>query len=123
MRTRMIWSVLLPIAILAAACGGSPASSTPANEPGMTASTDEPAEKVAEVASAGGAGEFTFSGRMTDARSHAADVLLPDGRVLVFGGVSKGGVLWGPVGLDTATIWDSATGEWTDTGGMAKERQ
>ncbi len=60
-------------------------------------------------------GEWTPTGRMTDARAGSTATLLPDGEVLV-----AGGDMGGATG---AELYDPATGRWTATGSMADARR
>jgi hypothetical protein len=56
---------------------------------------------------------WTATGAMTRPREGHAAVLLADGRVLVFGGATKGRQLMGE-----AELYDPTTGTWTATGAM-----
>jgi hypothetical protein len=61
-------------------------------------------------------GAFTNTGTMTTPRAGHTATLLPDGRVLIAGGDNPATV------LDTAEIYDPATGLFTPTGGMTTPR-
>jgi hypothetical protein len=61
-------------------------------------------------------GLFSLTGTMTSAREMHTATLLPDGRVLIAGGVSNGPV------LDTAELYDPVTGLFTSTGSMTTTR-
>lgn len=62
-------------------------------------------------------GTWTPTGSMSTARYDHTATLLQDGRVLVAGGSSPGGI------TNSAEIWDPATGTWTPTASMPVERQ
>lgn len=69
-------------------------------------------------------GVWTPTGSMNDARWRHTATLLPDGRVLVAGGFGDPytpGANAQPV-LDTAEIYNPATGTWTRTGNMVTRR-
>lgn len=61
-------------------------------------------------------GSFSLTGTMTSAREMHTTTLLPDGRVLITGGVSNGPV------LDTAELYDPATGLFSPAGHMTTTR-
>ncbi|SDZ23747.1 N-acetylneuraminic acid mutarotase [Amycolatopsis xylanica] len=64
---------------------------------------------------------WTATGPMTDRRSGHQAVLLPDGRVLVIGGIATtGGGEY--TGLAFCELFDPATGAWTPTGTLARPR-
>ena len=111
-----IWLFALPIAIVVAACGGESAA------PGSTKKMGELSETTPNVASRSG-GSFEDSGTMTDARKDHDALLLTDGRVIVVGGLTKGGGNWGDSRLVSVTIYDPVTQEFTPTGGMIKGRR
>ena len=112
--------LVLPIAIALAACGGESAAPGPAVRQADSSSSDAPA-KQARASRSGGS--FSLSGNMTDARQDHDALLLPDGRVMVVGGLGKGSVGWGSPRLETVTIYDPASEEFTPTGSMIKGRQ
>ena len=62
-----------------------------------------------------GTGTWTATGSMLVGRTNAAEVVLPDGRVLVAGGSRTGA-------LSDAEIYDPDTGDWSPTGAMASAR-
>jgi hypothetical protein len=64
-------------------------------------------------------GTFSSTGPMAEGRSHHAATLLPDGRVLVSGGVTSGG---DSISLASAELFDPATGTFTPTGPMTDGR-
>ena len=61
-------------------------------------------------------GSFSLTGTMTFARQNHTATLLPDGRVLITGGVSN------DVVLDTAELYDPTTGEFSAAGNMTTTR-
>jgi len=65
-------------------------------------------------------GTFSLTGKMTSGRSGHAAALLADGKVLVSGGMSK---YSNSAVLDTAEIYDPATGKFTATGAMKAKRR
>jgi hypothetical protein len=64
-------------------------------------------------------GTFSPAGPLAEGRSHHAATLLPDGRVLVSGGVTSGG---DAVSLASAELFDPATGTFSPTGAMTDGR-
>ncbi len=62
-------------------------------------------------------GTWTATGSLAGPRRGHAATLLPDGRVLVVGGVNSG--YYDERSLETAEIYDPATGAWTATGSLA----
>ena len=62
--------------------------------------------------------QWSAAGVMMEARSWASATLLEDGRVLVAGGLDA--TKAGEEQLDSAEIFDPATGEWTETASMAE---
>jgi hypothetical protein len=63
-------------------------------------------------------GTFSPAGPLAEGRSHHAATLLPDGRVLVSGGVANGG----STSLASAELFDPATGTFSPTGAMTDGR-
>jgi len=63
-------------------------------------------------------GIWTATGSMTEARNGLTATLLPDGTVLVAGGIGNGGS--GP--LATAELYDPSTATWTGVGEMVESR-
>lgn len=72
---------------------------------------------LAFAGSAAAGGEFAATGSTTTPRTHQGSALLPDGRVLQYGGLANIGVL-----LSSAEIYDPATGAFTATGSAADAR-
>jgi len=64
-----------------------------------------------------GSGSWTASGNMNEARSYHTATLLPDGRVLVVGGLNSGGI-----SLPSAELYDPSNGTWTATGRLIDAR-
>ena len=121
MLKRHLWLLALPVAVVMAACGGAPAApasgtdGVPGGTEGTTsASSNAPAKLSTSL------GSFVPMGRMRDARKLHVTLLLNDGRVLVSGGRDKGTK---PTRLEKVTIFDPATGEWTETASMAERRE
>lgn len=67
-------------------------------------------------------GSWIQTGDMTQPREHHMATLLSNGKVLVTGGHNNEGGINGGV-LDTAELYDPATGAWTATGHMATARE
>jgi hypothetical protein len=68
-----------------------------------------------------GSGTWTATGNMIEVRSGHTATLLPDGRVLVTGGISS--IRRGYDPLASAELYDPYPGSWTATGSMAAGRQ
>jgi sugar lactone lactonase YvrE len=64
-------------------------------------------------------GTWATTGSLIGARAYHAAELLPDGRVLVAGGFSAAS---GAPALNTAELYDPATGAWSATGSMLQSR-
>ena len=64
-------------------------------------------------------GSWTTTAPMIEARAHHTATLLADGKVLVAGGSGSGS---GSDSLDTAELYDPATGTWTVAGTMIEAR-
>jgi galactose oxidase len=62
------------------------------------------------------------AGSMSSPRRHHTATVLPDGQVLVTGGVSGGGFNDEPSGVRAAEIWNPATDEWTTLASNAVNR-
>ena len=67
-------------------------------------------------------GRWTATCRMTTARASHTATLLPNGEVLVSGGVSNGSSPWAPSCTSSAELYNPSTGQWTTTGSMTKPR-
>ncbi len=63
---------------------------------------------------------FHATGNMTEARASHTATLLPNGKVLITGGAVDEG--WGPISLDSAELYDPATGQFTSAGKMNARR-
>lgn len=63
---------------------------------------------------------FHATGNMTEARASHTATLLPNGKVLITGGAVDGG--FGPISLDSAELYDPATGQFTPAGKMNARR-
>jgi hypothetical protein len=66
--------------------------------------------------------QWTSAGSMSSPRRHHTATVLPDGRVLVTGGVSGGGFNNVNTGVRAAEIWDPATEDWTVLASNARTR-
>jgi len=62
-------------------------------------------------------GAWTATGNLNEARSYHTATLLPDGRVLVVGGLNSGGI-----SLPSAELYDPSNGTWTATGRLIDAR-
>jgi hypothetical protein len=65
---------------------------------------------------------WTSAGSMATPRRHHTATVLPDGRVLVTGGVSGGGFNNVATGVRVAELWDPATNDWAALAGNAVTR-
>jgi hypothetical protein len=65
---------------------------------------------------------WTTAGSMSQPRRHHTATVLPDGRVLVTGGVSGGGFNDVGSGVRAAEIWDPSTNDWTTLASNAVTR-
>ena len=79
----------------------------------------ETAEKIDLTASVK---SWTSAGSMRSPRRHHTANVLPDGQVLVTGGVSGGGFNNVNTGVRAAEIWDPATNDWTTLASSAVTR-
>ena len=66
-------------------------------------------------------GSWTAAGMMSEQRLYHGTTLLPDGRVLVTGGL-RNNEDGGPDRLATAEVYDPETGEWSATGNLVAPR-
>jgi hypothetical protein len=69
-----------------------------------------------------GSPSWASAGSMSSPRRHHTATVLPDGQVLVTGGVSGGGFNDEPSAVRAAEIWDPATNDWTVLGSNAVNR-
>ena len=66
--------------------------------------------------------DWTSAGSLSSPRRHLNATVLPDGQVLVTGGVSGGGFNDVSSGVRAAEIWNPATNEWTTLASNAVTR-
>jgi hypothetical protein len=64
-------------------------------------------------------GTWTPTGSMQGAREQQSATLLPDGEVLVAGGLNEGGFCCGQFEYSSAELYNPATGTWSPTASMA----
>jgi galactose oxidase-like protein len=106
-----------PGKILYAGGGGDPRSNEPHDTDAATPTAT--AETIDLNASAP---QWQSTGDMHFARRHLNATILPDGRVLVTGGVSAGGFNTLASAVHAAEVWDPATGQWTELAAAARDR-
>ena len=115
----------------ASASGPAPSASRPAacaSEPGLSANPIVPGSSVSPSPSprgaAGPAGVFRQTGSMGVPRANATATLLSSGRVLIAGGTDGGNVGNYSTArtLDSAELYDPATGKFSPAGSMATTR-
>jgi galactose oxidase len=87
--------------------GGEPNWDTPDPKSGT------PTETAEKIDLNEGSPSWTSAGSMSSPRRHHTATVLPDGQVLVTGGVSGGGFNDVNTGVRAAEIWDPTTNEWT----------
>ena len=78
--------------------------------------------ETAEKIDLTGSRVWTSVGSMSAPRRHHTATVLPDGRVLVTGGVSGGGFNEVTTGVRAAEIWDPGTNDWTTLASNAVTR-
>jgi len=64
-------------------------------------------------------GKWTLTGSMQGAREQQSATLLPDGQVLVAGGLNEGGFCCSQFEYSSAELYNPATGTWAPTASMA----
>ncbi len=75
--------------------------------------TDNPTATAERIDLNEGTPSWTSAGSMSARRRHHTATVLPDGQVLVTGGVSGGGFNEVSTGVRVAEIWDPASNDWT----------
>jgi hypothetical protein len=75
--------------------------------------TDAPTETAEKIDLNDGLPSWSSAGSMSSRRRHHTATVLPDGQVLVTGGVSGGGFNNVNTGVRAAEIWNPATNDWT----------
>jgi len=125
--TRMIMALVAGAALALAGCAATPpapssaqpsspsptaASATPSAPPTIASSPTKPSPVPAT-------GRWSTTSSMIAARAEHTATLLPDGRVLVAGGVADGKE---EVSLASAELYDPNTGKWSPTGSMTRPR-
>ena len=81
-----------------------------------------PTETAEKIDLNEGLPDWTSAGSMSSPRRHHTATVLPDGQVLVTGGVSGGGFNDVGSGVRAAEIWDPATNDWTVLASNARTR-
>jgi hypothetical protein len=107
--------LLLPLALIVAGCsllGGPSPTSTP--RPSASPSPEPTILPIPDVTP--GPGAFQLGAAMNASRIGATATLLPDGRVLIAGGISNGHA------VASAEVYNPRTGASTPTGSMAEPR-
>ena len=119
--TRTIMAMIAGAAMALSACAGSPpaSSSGQSSSPSPTAATATPSAPLAKASPVPTAGSWSETGSMITGRAEHTATLLPDGRVLVAGGVADGKE---EVSLASAELYDPNTGKWSPTGSMTRPR-
>jgi hypothetical protein len=96
-------------------------STVPPATPGLTEASPTPSPSTPEPtqSSAPAAGTWTATGSLITARAEFTATLLPDGKVLVAGGIPDNTE---QVELASAELYDPSTGTWSSTGAMSTPR-
>jgi hypothetical protein len=96
--------------------GGYTGWDTPDNTSGVPTATAEKIDLKATSPS------WAYTGSMAQPRRHLNATVLPDGKVLVTGGVSGGGFNEINTAVRAAEVWDPATEQWTTLAANAVDR-
>jgi galactose oxidase len=97
--------------------GGDPSSNLPHDTDAST-----PTATAETIDLSAGSPQWQSTDDMHHPRRHLNATILPDGRVLVTGGVSAGGFNTLASAVHSAEVWDPATGHWTELASATKDR-
>jgi hypothetical protein len=106
-----------PGKILYAGGGGDPSSNLPHD-----ADAAAPTATAETIDLTAGSPQWRSTDDMHFPRRHMNATILPDGKVLVTGGVSAGGFNTLSSAVHAAEVWDPATGHWTELASASRDR-
>ena len=121
---RTVVVLIATTALATAACSSNTPSSltTPSNTSSPTQAVTSPALVATQTPTASAVtaiGTWSQAGSMATARAEHTATLLPNGKVLVAGGVADNNEA---VALASAELYDPSTGTWSATGAMTTPR-